>query len=214
MKDIYCRMIKQIKWLQYQYPDFCRYVFSNVIVVYCLLYLQEFHVLFGLYIQAQNVNQFIISIVKIYSLFLIIWDDNVYIIHQSAKNFLTKKTNHDIFFYGIEDIYHSILLNSVENLSRILWQDIYGLYILGTNIKQMKPQNPDSLMMLYYLYIYWTDHFCDWNTSIINDQFDLPDKDKLDSFLRKKYLYWFETLSLYRSIPKRMLVIAKLEIFV
>jgi hypothetical protein len=33
-------------------------------------------------------------------------------------------------------------------------------------------------------------------------------------FLRKKYLYWLKALSLYRSMLKRLLLIAKLKILI
>ncbi|MCJ1292891.1 hypothetical protein MMC34_004444 [Xylographa carneopallida] len=57
LKDVYRRMMEQIKGLQRQYPDLCRHVLSTVIAAYRPLHLQELHVLSGLAAQAQNVNQ-------------------------------------------------------------------------------------------------------------------------------------------------------------
>lgn len=153
-------------------------------------------------------------IIKICSSFLTIRDDNVYIIHQSAKDFLTKEASHDIFPRGVGDVHHSIFLKSLEILSRTLRRDIYGLHALGSSIEHAKPPNPDPLAASRYSCVYWVDHLYDWNASITNDQFDLPDGGTLDSFLRKKYLYWLEALSLCRSIPKGVLAMAKLEALV
>ena len=214
LKDVYRRMMEQIKRLQHQRPDFCRHVLSIVIAAYRPLHLQELHVLFGSHAQAQNVNRFTAPIVKMCGSFLTIRDDNVYIIHQSAKDFLTKEASHDIFPRGVGDVHHSIFLKSLEILSRTLRRDIYGLHALGSSIEQAKPPNPDPLAASRYSCVYWVDHLCDWNASITNDQFDLPDGGTLDSFLRKKYLYWLEALSLCRSIPKGVLAMAKLEALV
>ncbi len=43
---------------------------------------------------------------------------------------------------------------------------------------------------------------------------ELQDGTALDGFLRKKYLYWLEALSLLRSMSNGMLSLAKLEILV
>ena len=214
LKDVYRRMMEQIKRLQHQRPDFCRHVLSIVIAAYRPLHLQELHVLFGSHAQAQNVNQFTTPIVKMCGSFLTIRDDNVYIIHQSAKDFLTKEASRDIFPRGVGDVHHSIFLKSLDILSRTLRRDIYGLHALGSSIEQAKSPNPDPLAASRYSCVYWVDHLCDWNASITNDQFDLPDGSTLDSFLRKKYLYWLEALSLCRSIPKGLLAMAKLEALV
>jgi hypothetical protein len=66
--------------------------------------------------------------------------------------------------------------------------------------------------MLRYSCIYWVDHLCDWNAnSYANHRFDLQDGGAVDVFIRKKYLYWLEALSLYRSMSEGVLSIAKLD---
>ena len=211
LKDVYHRMMEQIKRLQHQRPDFCRHVLSIMITAYRPLHLQELHVLFSSHTQVQNVNQFTAPIVKMCGSFLTIRDDYVYIIHQSAKDFLTEEASHDIFPHGIRDVHHSIFLKSLETLSRTLRRDIYGLHALGYSIEQAKPPDPDPLAASHYSCVYWVDHLCDWNPSITNDQVDLQDGGILDAFLRTKYLYWLEALSLCKSVPKGVLGMAKLE---
>jgi hypothetical protein len=39
-------------------------------------------------------------------------------------------------------------------MSKTLRRDIYNLYVLGYSIKQVKQPDPDSLIVLRYLYIY------------------------------------------------------------
>ena len=56
LKDVYRRMVEQIKRLRRQYPELCRQVLSIVITAYRPLHLQELYVLSGLPTQVQNVN--------------------------------------------------------------------------------------------------------------------------------------------------------------
>jgi hypothetical protein len=51
LKDVYRRMMEQIKRLQHQRSDFCRHILSIVIAAYRPLHLQELHVLFGSHAQ-------------------------------------------------------------------------------------------------------------------------------------------------------------------
>jgi len=154
LKDVYRRMMEQIKRLQRQYPELCRHVLSIVIAAYRPLHLQELHVLSGLPTQVQNVNQSTATIVKMCGSFLTIQDDNVYIIHQSAKDFLSKEASHDIFPYGIEDVHHSIFLKSLETMSKTLRRDIYNLRAPGYAIEWVKQPDPDLLVASHYLCIY------------------------------------------------------------
>jgi len=105
LKDVYRRMVEQIKRLQRQYPELCQQVLSIVIAAYRPLHLQELYVLSGLPTQVQNVNQSAAIIVKMCGSFLTIRDDKVYIIHQSAKDFLSKEASHDSQDWGYSSFY-------------------------------------------------------------------------------------------------------------
>jgi hypothetical protein len=161
LKDVYCRMMAQIKRLQRQYPELCRQVLSIVITAYRPLHLQELYVLSGLPTQVQNVNQPTATIVKMCGSFLTIRDNNVYIIHQSAKDFLSKEASYDIFPREIGDVHHSIFLKSLETMSKTLRRDIYNLRAPGYAIEWVKQPDPDPLAASRYSCIYWVNHLCD-----------------------------------------------------
>jgi hypothetical protein len=95
-------MIQQIKQLQRQNPELCRQVLSIVIAAYRPLHLQELYILSGLSTQVPDINQSTAAIVKMCGSFLTIRDDTVYIIHQSAKDFLSQEASLEIFPCGVE----------------------------------------------------------------------------------------------------------------
>src|SRR5262249_14834933 len=78
--------------------------------------------------------------------------------------------------------------------------------------------DPDPLASCRYSCIYWVDHLRDWNLNHYTDhRGDLQDGDVLqdggviDEFLRKKFLYWLEALSLCENISGGVISMAKLE---
>ncbi|KAL5374687.1 hypothetical protein DPSP01_011778 [Paraphaeosphaeria sporulosa] len=213
LKDVYHRMIQQIKGLRRQYPELCRQVLSTVLATYRPLHLQELHVLSGLPTRVQNVNQATAAIVKMCGSFLTIREDNVYIIHQSARDFLSEETRHDLVPCGIGNVHQSIFSRSLQVMSMTLQRDMYRLGALGYPSEQIEPPDPDPLAQSRYSCIYWIDHLCDWNPSFPEDQVDLQDIGAVDSFIRKRYLYWLEALSLCKSMPKGVVSMAKLAVF-
>jgi hypothetical protein len=93
-------------------------------------------------------------------------------------------------------------------MSRTLRRDIYNLRVLGYPIEP----DSDPLAALRYSCIYWVDHLCNWNSnSCANHRVDLQDGGAVDEFVRKKYLYWLEALSLCGSMSDGVISMAKLE---
>ncbi|KAF2187665.1 WD40 repeat-like protein [Zopfia rhizophila CBS 207.26] len=215
LKDVYRRMMGRIKELRRQRSELCRQVLSIIVAAYRPLHLQELSVLSSLPTQVQNVNQSTIAIVQMCGSFLTIRNENVYIIHQSAKDFLSEEASPDIFPYGIKDVHHSIFSKSLQVMSRTLRRDMFSLRTLGYPIGRVKQPDPDPLAVSRYSCIYWVDHLCDWNpNSSADHRVDLQDGGAVDVFIREKYLYWLEALSLCKSMSEGVLAVAKLEALV
>jgi hypothetical protein len=55
-------------------------------------------------------------------------------------------------------------------------------------------------------------HLCDWNyNAFVAHSVDFQDRGPVDSFIRKKYLYWLEALSLCKSMLEGVVSVAKLK---
>ncbi|KAH8898322.1 hypothetical protein GQ53DRAFT_636865 [Thozetella sp. PMI_491] len=135
----------------------------------------------------------------------------VSLVHKSAKDFLLEKEQRNIIFpCGIDHVHHSIFLRSLQVMTKTLRRDIYQLGAPGCLIDQVQRPNPDRLAAARYSCIYWVDHLHD-SSSKKDVKEDLQDDSELDGFLRQKYLYWLEALSLLGSISSGMFSMAKLE---
>ena len=130
--------------------------------------------------------------------------------HQSAKDFLLGKASDEIFPSRMQEVHYTIFSRSLQTMSRTLRRDIYGLHAPGFPVDQINEPEPDPLAAVRYSCIYWVDHLRDFDSSR-NAKDDLQDGGAVDKFLRQKYIYWLEALSLLRSMSEGVLLMAKLE---
>lgn len=185
LKMVYSRMVKQIQQLKRENPELCRSVLQTVITAYRPLHLAELGVLSGLPGDISSVNELVVRIVNMCGSFLTIRDDNVYIIHQSAKDFLSTDASHNLFPFGVEDVHYTIFSRSLQVMSRKLQRNIYGLCALGFPIDQVEQPNLDPLAGANYSCIYWVDHMYGWDSSKgAKHTNDLEDGGVIDQFLR------------------------------
>lgn len=141
--------------------------------------------------------------------FLHLRDDKVYFVHQSAKDFLLlqkegKRSFDLIFPSGVASQHHGIFLSSLKALTETLRRDIYGLRDPGVLRKEILPPSQDPLAPLSYCCRYWVKHL----TESIDEGHaapalrDLQDSGIVHEFLKKKFLYWLEALSLSGNISQ------------
>ena len=89
---------------------------------------------------------------------------------------------------------------------------MYSLEALGVAIKDVQPPEPDPLAASRYSCVYWIDHLYDSKSESWADGVgDLEVAGAVDEFLRKKYLYWLEALSLCRSMSEGVISMARLS---
>jgi hypothetical protein len=210
LDSLYERMMKQI--CESEDSELCRRILASIATVYEPITLTELTSLVEILQESSDDVESLQEIISLCGSFLTIREDIIYFVHQSAKDYLITKAFAIIFPSGREETHYEIFSRSLHVMSRTLRRDIYDLRAPGYLIEQVKPPDPDPLAALRYSCIYWVDHVCDWNLDCHADQrVDLQDRGIVDVFVREKFLYWLEALSLCRSVPKGVLGMAKLE---
>lgn len=211
---LYDRMIEQIRQLKNRDPEFCRLVLSTVTLAYRPLHLLELPIMAGLKGQLLH-NTKVQRIVNKCGSFLTIQEDHVYLIHQSAKDYLNTNASAVIFLSRPAEVHYDVFSRSLQVMSETLRRDIYNLRHPGISIDQVKPDCLDSLTPLRYSCVYWADHLCDHlcevDSSSLEYQSGLRDSGIVHLFLQKNFLYWLEALSLMRSMSDGVLAVVKLE---
>ncbi|KAK5661879.1 hypothetical protein OQA88_9987 [Cercophora sp. LCS_1] len=188
--------------------DLCRCILATVIVTYRPLHLVEIGKLSGLpeHIATSTAN--VRKMVTKCRSFLTIRDERIYLVHQSAKDYLS--TSRLLFPCGGTRIAnHDIFIRSLDLMSDKLQRNMYRLESPGSPINKPQPPSPDPLAAIRYACVFWVNHLCD-STS---DK-DTPPPNTLDAiqtFLEQKYLYWLEALSLLRAMSEGVIAIRQLD---
>ncbi|KAL7911871.1 hypothetical protein GGI35DRAFT_301131 [Trichoderma velutinum] len=134
----------------------------------------------------------------------------VYFVHQSAKDFIINKASDRLFSNGMEYINKHIFKVSISTMTNTLRKDIYGLMKPGfliDHLTSLDVPNPDPLTPVGYCCVYWIDHFVESVSPSDNDN----NEELIYKFLKEKYLYWLEALSLLRSMYHGEMRMQKLE---
>ena len=141
--------------------------------------------------------------------FLVLREGTVYFVHQSAKDFLLGKAFHEIFPRGTYEVHRTIFSRSIKVMTEILRRDMYRLGHPGFPIEKVEIPAPDPLAAARYSCVYWIEHLVQANAEVEYGD-DIQDGGRVDEFLRQKYLYWLECLSLLNNMSEGVMLLSKL----
>lgn len=210
LDEFYGEMMKRM--CESKMANLYKRILAIIAVVYQPVTLQELSSLCEMPKGAANKPEFLRQIVSRCGSFLTVEKDVIYVVHQSAKDFLVDKRSNIIFPSGREDVHRDIFSRSIHVMNEGLYQNMYGILELGTSISQVKQRQPDPLAALRYPCIYWVDHLYDCSSEpSTHDNETFGREGIVDSFLRVKYLYWLEAISLCRSMSKGALSVFRLQ---
>lgn len=213
--QFYDRMMTQIENLAARNSEMCRRMLAIATLAYRPLSLTELGSLCALTTsQGSALAKISRKLVAMCGSFLTVRDDQVYLVHQSAKDYLNSKMG-DTVFPSESEIHHTLFARSLELVSGTLKRDIYDLIEPGFLMDQFQAPVHDPLAHVYYSCVYWVDHLHDsvlGQSSTDDDSVQKLLQERItNDFLMKKFLYWLEALSLCNSISKGIESMAKLE---
>ncbi|PWI64016.1 hypothetical protein PCL_00450 [Purpureocillium lilacinum] len=207
LESLYGRMMEQVRNLKDPDDvDLCMRILAGITVAYRPLTLVELASLIEPLDDISDNPASLAEVVGLCGSFLTVRDDRVYIIHQSAKDYLSDKATTTVFPSGPAAVHRDILLQCLLTMRKSLRRDIYGLVHPGFSIKDLVIPNPDPLASVRYSCVHWIDHLCDAS------QRDLViDGGPVHNFLQAYLLYWIEASSLSGATSHAVFATAKLE---
>lgn len=129
--------------------------------------------------------------------FLTLRDGVLYLVHQSAREYLLGKAADHIIPLGLQQLHHGIFSKSLLILSHVLKRDMYDLKQPGYRIEQVVPPQPDPLAAIRYSCVYWISHFI--QSEALTREYS-AESETVVSFFRQCFLFWLEALSLLRAV--------------
>jgi archaellum biogenesis ATPase FlaH len=210
LQQLYDRMMEQIQRLSARNVDICQSLLCTTAVAYRPLYLAEMGSLCRSAGRATMLAETVRKIVAMCGSFLTVRDEQVYLVHQSAKDYLSDKMRATAL-PSQGEMHYTLFAQSLELLSSKLKRDMYDLAEPGFLTDEVRTPNPDPLATACYSCFYWVDHLCKSKPKSLGSSVGgLQAADVVEDFLKKKYLYWLEALSLCRGVGKGVVSMTKL----
>ncbi|KAL4769224.1 hypothetical protein BDW60DRAFT_210310 [Aspergillus nidulans var. acristatus] len=206
---LYDRMLQQIQIFEGADRELCILVLSLMTLSYRPLHLRELCLLASLPKDPYGLDN-LKDIVSMCGSFLTIRDNYVYLVHQSAKDYLgDAKVSAAIFPSGPSAIHYRIFHESLENLSAKLRRNIYNLDNPGAPVSEIATLQPypDPLFDLRYSCTYWLDHFINAKPGERPESLD----EQISDFFKRHLLHWLESLGLISEVRHGILSLKKLS---
>jgi archaellum biogenesis ATPase FlaH len=210
LDSLYRRMIAQI--YESKDSELCKRILALIATAYEPVNLTEVASLVEMLEESFDDVKSLQEIVGLCGSFLVVRDRTIYFVHQSAKDYLLAEASIKIFPSGMKKIHYEIFSRSLNILSRKLRRNIYNLDSLSYPIERVQPPHPDPLAALRYPCLYWVDHLYESEPhNHAEMKVSLQDRGPVYVFVKEKYFYWLEAVSMCKGMPKGVLAIAKLE---
>ncbi|KAI0435534.1 WD40-repeat-containing domain protein [Xylaria telfairii] len=201
LEDFYHRMISGIRALPGEDQQLCSSIISTVVLAYRPLHLRELGVLSGAKTSISEKPHIFREFIPMCGSFLSIGkDDYIYLVHQSAKDYLLSKGSAAVFPFGRLEVHYDMFSRSLDAMSRVLKHDIYGLHDHGLQRSEIKVADKDPLAAVRYSCVYWVDHLCEVHSN-------------KTTFLQSLYLYCLITVALIDNISAKIFALSRIVTF-
>ncbi|KAF2262809.1 WD40 repeat-like protein [Lojkania enalia] len=214
LDPLYKRMMEQIlAQKDVKTVEYCKDVLRSLTIAFRPLRLEELVVVAGLPGDQFNDVQGVADLVSYCGSFLTIRQDMVSFIHLSAKDFFIAGNSQQVFNGVVAEEQGRMTYRLLNVMRSTLQRDLCGLQKLGARTQEVAEQIKDSILpRIAYACEYWVDHLYDSNLISLASYSDvLHNGSIVDVFLREKFLYWLEALSLCKNMSKGVVSIAKLK---
>ena len=210
LQRLYDRMIEQIQRLSARNADICQSLLCTTAVAYRPLYLAEMGSLCRSARQGIMAAETVRKIVAMCGSFLTVRNEQVYLVHQSARDYLSDKMRAAVL-PSQSLMHYTLLTQSIKLLSTELKRGMSNLVEPGSSIDEVRTPISDLLATARYSCIYWADHLCESKPEFLaSNARDQEVIGAVDKFLREKYLYWLEGLSLCKSVGRGVVSMERL----
>lgn len=205
LDHLYERMLEQIR--RSRYETLLNDILRIMLMVYRPITLEELSSTIDE--QKGVLNDDLRDMVSLCGSFLTLKEGSVYFVHQSAKDYLLSIDS--VFPQGIKHEHRRIFWKSLNIISPVLRRDMYDLRAPGFPIHQVSQTVSDPLTSIHYACVFWADHLHDSHsfTTVSETRESLKDDGVVHEFLKRKFLYWVEALSLCRSVDKGILALQR-----
>jgi hypothetical protein len=203
LNNLYGRMMGQIR--DSADIDLCTRILALLSVVYRPVTLDELESFVDMPTSAA-----LPEIIELCGSFLTIRERIVSFVHQSAKEYLLREADAEIFRPIREDIQHHIFSRSIQIMDKTLQQDFFKMHRPAILVNEINPPDPDPLAAIRYSCVYWVEHLRLIPDLVQDYENELSDNGAIFNFLKKHFLHWLEALGLMKRVSESISTIDNL----
>lgn len=197
LTGLYDAIITKIETRQEQHAVRCKTILSATCLAFRPLSLCELAVVTGLQYASISV------MVQRCGSFLIIKDDTVSLIHQSAKDYLVSVYQSRIQPFGFAHGHGQLVNCSIAAMSKVLKRNIYNLKTFDSKPREARRGTQDPLATVRYSCLFWMQHAVSFLESEgSEDHIKQALGHTMLAFLRRLFLQWLESVSLIGRISR------------
>ncbi|CAG7971058.1 unnamed protein product [Penicillium salamii] len=208
LNALYDRMIDQV--CNSEDAESCKRILAVMSIVYRPIAFDELASLVELPDDLFSDSEALSEIIVICGSFLIVREDTIIFVYQSAKEFLLRETQTGVLPGGIEAEHHTLFSRSLKAMSKTLRRDIFQVKFLGFPIEKVISPSPNPLAAAQYACVHWVDYFHHSGCHKKKD-LDIDERGCVGDFLQTRFLHWLEALSILGSISQGIAAMLKLE---
>ncbi|KAL6834442.1 WD40 repeat-like protein [Trichoderma camerunense] len=201
--ELYDHMMTRIESVKKIKPQDCKKVLICAVLAFRPISLSELAALSDM---SHNMTM---TAIELCGSFLIMREKTVYLIHQSAKDYLHDNFNRRLQSSGIAQGHVDIGRRSIGAMAKVLKQNMYDLDY-GFTPENLEPPQLDRVASIWYSCLFWADHFVAGISENPEGKSALADDGEVNGFLREKLLQWLEYLSVLERLSDGLYAIRKL----
>ena len=150
------------------------------------------------------------------SAFVTLRQENIYFIHQSAKDYFITSGAQKLFPSGIHEEHGVIIGRSLTAMDKTLQQNMCKLKHPGSLARTAEISS--QLKAVRYMGCFWVDHLVKYFDGNLTDSLShkeyVKDGGPIQQFLLEHLLHWLEALSLFGEYNKGVQAILSLEFLI
>ena len=203
---LYERMLNQVLHQEDEGDiEACRRILCSVTIAFRPLRLKEVAVF------AQISESELEVLVDFCGSFITIREETVYLIHQSAKDYLSDGKRNSLFISGEGNEHANTVGLCLKIMSGILKKDICNLKMPGTHLSEIKEIRIAAYVPFHaqYACLYWIDHL-QQASHTEQESFITSEGCQAIEFFQRHFLHWIEALSLISKVSEAIRALTSL----
>ncbi|KAJ5157302.1 uncharacterized protein N7482_008402 [Penicillium canariense] len=209
LHPLYNHMLSLIKNLRKGQSEVCYRILRSMTLTFRPVYLEELQSITSLPPRLANDMHALRNTIELCGSFLTIQRNQVYFIHQSAKDYLTASSGLQIFDADQTDEHCTIVVQSMRTMSHVLKKDVADLQYPGTLISNV-PAN-EILRDVAYAVCFWIHHLLEFMCNSTNSDGRRDLLVSVHAFLQSHLLHWVEAMSLLGKVSDGLRMITLLK---